>query len=180
MDRLEEEQRQLKGMVTKLRVDTATEVETLRIDLTQKLSVVEAKADQTTKLQERTLSAIQELQSRSTPTPANPAMQPSSVFQAQPASTAPYGQGWAAQKRGWKGAKGSWKGGPKGNLLTRICYGCGQRGHIVRNCPVVNGSQSGPLQRPVTAIARDLLASVNAYVQGGVECMPVRDRKSDV
>ena len=58
MTRLEEECRQLKGMMTTLQVDTQSDIETLRVDVTQKLTVVEAKADQTNKLQEQTLAAI--------------------------------------------------------------------------------------------------------------------------
>ena len=40
---------------------------------------------------------------------------------------------------GWKGgAAGGWKGGGK-QMGTRECYGCGQKGHIARDCPAGGG-----------------------------------------
>jgi hypothetical protein len=99
MIRLEEECRQLKGMMTKLQVDTQSDIETLRVDVTQKLTVVEAKADQTNKLQDQTLAAIQQLQQNKS-APAQEQSRDMFQHQHQSGAAAPYGQGWATQKGG--------------------------------------------------------------------------------
>ena len=171
MDKFESELQAQRGMLTKLQVNTQTELESLKTDMTQKLTVVEAKADHNTKLQERTLEILEQ---RGTP--------PTNSTQAAPTQAASFPQapqqnyqqpqqqqgGWGGQS--WGIQKG-WKGKGKG-LLTKICYACGVRGHIARYCPQKDHHQLA-IARPVHAIAADLLAAVNHYDQGGIETLPV-------
>ena len=174
MDKLESEYRSLKGELTKVQVDMQTGLETLKNDFSQRLTVMETKTDHNTKLQERTL-ALLEQQASPVIAQNNTMAYPQHAPQQAPQQMAPFASrqgnaiGWEQQK----GASKGWKGRGKGSLLTRICYGCGQRGHIVRNCPVVNGQPGPQLTRTVNAIAGDMIAAVNHYTHGGIENLPV-------
>ena len=59
MSKLEEEHKSLKGLITKIQVDTTTDFQTLKTDMNQRLSVMETKTDHNTTLQERCLALLE-------------------------------------------------------------------------------------------------------------------------
>ena len=59
MSKLEEEHKLLKGLITKIQVDTTTDFQTLKTDMNQRLSVMETKTDHNTTLQERCLALLE-------------------------------------------------------------------------------------------------------------------------
>ena len=160
MDRLEKEVAEQKGSITKIQVDLHSGLELLKTDFTQKLTVVETKTDHCTTLQEKTIALLEQQNSQ---------QQQNTTQQSQ---WPPAANGYQQQSYG-KGSKG------KGYLLRR-CYGCGGKGHIVRNCPQASNPQQGGWIRrndgqktSINAVAMDLIAAVNHYGRGGIKDLPV-------
>ena len=141
MDRLEKEVAEQKGAITKIQVDLHSGLELLKTDFSQKLTVVETKTDHCTTLQEKTIALLEQQQRNTT--------------QQQPQQQGYQQQGYQQQQGYSKGSKGK-------GFLTRRCYGCGGKGHIVRNCPhASNPHQGGWIRRndgqktSVNAVAMD-------------------------
>lgn len=159
---------ELKGTTTKIQVDLQSGMELLKTDFTQKLSVVETKTDHCTALQERTL-ALLDTKAPSNHSQAQPMYQDSSQNRNR------HCQGSYVSQYGKGGQYG--KGAP-----TRTCYGCGGKGHIVRNCPNIPWNKGKGFstmrctdggQVSINAIAMDLVAAVSSYDRGGLGDLPV-------
>ena len=80
-----------------------------------------------------------------------------------------YGQTWNSNGKGTKG---------KG-LLTGLCYGCGRRGHRVRQCPFAQQGKRGMIasvdgeDKSMLGVASDIMAAVTNYDRGGLEALLV-------
>ena len=185
LDHLETELHNQKGEVTKLRVDMQTGHETLRTDFDRKLTILEGKQDSTQETCSKMLDILQkqsggEQQNTSQPAQGNwnhsnssqqhyTGQQQHGQQQQYGRSQGNYGQTWNSNGKGAKG---------KG-LLTGLCYGCGRRGHRVRQCPFAQQGKGGMIasvdgaDKSMLEVASDIMAAVTNYDRGGIEALPL-------
>ena len=185
LDNLEIEIHNQKGEVTKLRVDMQTSHETLRTDFDRKLTILEDKQDITQETCSQMLAILQ----------TQEGSQQNKSF--LPAQQSTWNQGISTRRQHYELAQGQQQAnygmnssygqfsnfngkGTKGKgLLTGLCYGCGRRGHTVRQCPFAQQGKGGIIasvdgeDKSILAVASSIMAAVTNYYRGGIAALPL-------